>query len=78
MNKIVSTVLILALALSTGSALASDDMADTTVAVKSEQQSVFKGLLYQVWSKLRSFSPRLISRTTAVCFFILHPRLNCI
>ncbi len=29
-----------------------------SVVVKSEQQSVFKGLLYNVWSKLRALSPK--------------------
>jgi len=38
---------------------ANDDADGVSVAVKSEQQSVFKGFLYSVWGKLRAFSPKL-------------------
>ena len=35
---------------------------ESNVVVKQEQKSVFKGLLYRVWGKLRSLSPRMNQR----------------
>ena len=35
---------------------------DKQIVVKKEQQSVFKGLLYSVWGKLRALSPRMNKR----------------
>jgi len=58
MNKTLCMLLILAV-LPGIAVAASDDTADVSVAVKSEQQSVFKGFLYSVWGRLRALSPRL-------------------
>ena len=55
--KHIVTVLILALL--PGYAMAAENAAEQgSVVVKSEQQSVFKGLLYNVWGKLRALSPK--------------------
>ncbi|MCK5001565.1 MAG: hypothetical protein KAJ92_03725 [Gammaproteobacteria bacterium] len=35
---------------------------ENNVVVKKEQKSVFKGLLYRVWGKLRSLSPKMSNR----------------
>ncbi len=34
---------------------------DDAVVVRTENQSIFKGLLYKVWGRLRSFNPTAIS-----------------
>lgn len=40
------------------------EQADTgdQIIVKSEQKSVFKGLLYRVWGKLRALNPKMASK----------------
>ncbi|MCW8830206.1 MAG: tetratricopeptide repeat protein [Gammaproteobacteria bacterium] len=35
---------------------------ESNVVVQKEQKSVFKGLLYRVWGKLRTLSPKMASR----------------
>lgn len=45
-------------------AAGADDASDGAVIVKSEKKSVFKGLLYSMWGKLRAISPRTATRDT--------------
>ncbi|MDH5613193.1 MAG: hypothetical protein OEY66_12150 [Gammaproteobacteria bacterium] len=61
MKKI--TVILLSIAcLSVLSVAAEQVKNESNVFVQQEQKSVFKGLLYQVWGKLRALSPKMSSR----------------
>ena len=45
-------------------AAGADDASKGAVIVKSEKKNVFKGFLYNMWSKLRAISPRVATRNT--------------
>ena len=51
-----------------GLALAAESATGTNeqVVVKAEQKSVFKGLLYRVWGKLRALNPKMSNRNRTV------------
>lgn len=52
-------IILLSLTLASVTASAADNKeSENAVVVKTETQSVFKGLLYKVWGKLRAFSPK--------------------
>ena len=61
MKKII-VVLMLMFCLPALSVAAEQVNSGSKVVVQKEQQSVFKGLLYRVWGKLRSLSPRMSQR----------------
>lgn len=65
MKKII-VVLMLAVCLPALSVAAGQVNKDSRVVVKKEQQSVFKGLLYSVWGKLRALSPKVNKRSQRV------------
>ena len=55
-------IVVLMLCLPAFSVAAEQANKGSNVVVQSEQQSVFKGLLYRVWGKLRSLSPAMSQR----------------
>ena len=61
MKKII-VVLMLMFCMPALSVAAGQANKDSSVVVQKEQQSVFKGLLYRVWGKLRSLSPKMAQR----------------
>ncbi|MFC1589019.1 tol-pal system YbgF family protein [Pseudomonadota bacterium] len=65
MKKIIA-VLFLAFCLPAVSVAAGQVDKEANIVVQKEQKSVFKGLLYSVWGKLRSLSPRANKRTHRV------------
>jgi len=54
-------ILLLAMLLPVHS-IAADKASNDSVTIKTEQNGVFKGLLYKVWGKLRALSPSAPSR----------------
>jgi len=60
--KKITVILISILCLPGLSVAAEQAVRETSVVVQKEQQSVFKGLLYQVWGKLRTLSPKMSQR----------------
>lgn len=61
MKKII--VVLLSMACLPGLSVAAEQLAkEPAMVVQQEQQSVFKGLLYQVWGKLRTLSPKASNR----------------
>jgi TolA-binding protein len=60
--KKITVILLSVLCLPALSVAAEQAQNDSNIVVQKEQQSVFKGLLYQVWGKLRSLSPKMSQR----------------
>lgn len=62
MKKILFVLMAIMISISMSeAAVAADTDNQGATVIKSEQQSVFKGLLYNVWSRLRALSPKSAS-----------------
>lgn len=61
-----TVIILLALATLFGNtaAISEPEKKADSVVVKSESESVFKGLLYRVWGRLRAFNPQLQTNKT--------------